>query len=132
MHLHEYQATQLFCEYGIAVAQGRLLESADEAAGLAGLLSGPAWLVKARIHAGLLEINPLVVTEAGELVALDARMDLDDNAAAGLDMIAQSSLAVETASDLTGARISALEAAGETVVPSPAAIGVGMQAAMSR
>ena len=102
MHLHEYQATQLFSEYGIAVAQGRLLESADEASGLAEVLSGPAWLVKARIHAGLLE------------------------------MIAQSSLAVETASDLTGARISALEAAGVTVVRSPAAIGVGMQAAMSR
>ena len=30
--------------------------------------------------AGLLEINPLVVTEAGDLVALDAKVDLDDNA----------------------------------------------------
>ncbi len=30
--------------------------------------------------ASLLEINPLVVTRAGELVALDAKMSLDDNA----------------------------------------------------
>jgi len=30
--------------------------------------------------AGLLEINPLVVTKAGDLVALDAKVDLDDNA----------------------------------------------------
>ena len=30
--------------------------------------------------AGLLEINPLVVTESGDLVALDAKVDLDDNA----------------------------------------------------
>ena len=30
--------------------------------------------------AGLLEINPLVITAAGELVALDAKVDLDDNA----------------------------------------------------
>ena len=30
--------------------------------------------------AGLLEINPLVVTAEGELLALDAKLDLDDNA----------------------------------------------------
>ncbi len=30
--------------------------------------------------ASLLEINPLVVTEAGDLLALDAKMNLDDNA----------------------------------------------------
>ncbi len=30
--------------------------------------------------ASLLEINPLVVTSSGELVALDAKLDLDDNA----------------------------------------------------
>jgi succinyl-CoA synthetase beta subunit len=30
--------------------------------------------------ASLLEINPLVVTDAGELLALDAKVDLDDNA----------------------------------------------------
>ncbi len=30
--------------------------------------------------AGLLEINPLVVTQTGELIALDAKLDLDDNA----------------------------------------------------
>ena len=52
MHLHEYQAKQLFSEYGIPVPQGRLLESADEASGLAEVLSGPAWVVKAQIHAG--------------------------------------------------------------------------------
>lgn len=32
------------------------------------------------IDAGLLEINPLVVTADGDLVALDAKVDLDDNA----------------------------------------------------
>ena len=30
--------------------------------------------------ASLVEVNPLVVTEAGELLALDAKMDLEDNA----------------------------------------------------
>ena len=32
------------------------------------------------LDASLIEINPLVVTEAGELVALDAKLTLDDNA----------------------------------------------------
>ena len=52
MHLHEYQAKQLFSEYGIPVPEGRLLESADEASGLAAALTGSAWVVKAQVHAG--------------------------------------------------------------------------------
>ena len=52
MHLHEYQSKQLFSEYGIAVPQGRLLRSVEEVSGLADDLDGPAWVVKAQVHAG--------------------------------------------------------------------------------
>ncbi len=44
-----------------------------------GLLSA-AFRLAQECDASLLEINPLVVTTAGELLALDAKLDLDDNA----------------------------------------------------
>jgi succinyl-CoA synthetase beta subunit len=43
------------------------------------LVSG-AWRLMNECDASLLEINPLVVTGSGELLALDAKLDLDDNA----------------------------------------------------
>jgi succinyl-CoA synthetase beta subunit len=46
---------------------------------LAKLLNG-AYRLLLECDASLLEINPLVVTQAGELLALDAKVDLDDNA----------------------------------------------------
>jgi succinyl-CoA synthetase beta subunit len=52
MHLHEYQAKQLFSEYGIPVPAGGVLESVDGAARLADSLGGSAWVVKAQVHAG--------------------------------------------------------------------------------
>jgi succinyl-CoA synthetase beta subunit len=52
MHLHEYQAKQLFSEYGIPVPKGGVLESPDGAAKLADSLGGAAWVVKAQVYAG--------------------------------------------------------------------------------
>jgi succinyl-CoA synthetase beta subunit len=43
------------------------------------LLTG-AWRLLNEVDASLLEINPLVVTAEGELLALDAKLDIDDNA----------------------------------------------------
>mgnify|MGYP001829100212 FL=1 len=43
------------------------------------LLNG-AWRLLNAVDASLLEINPLVVTTAGDLLALDAKLDIDDNA----------------------------------------------------
>ena len=52
MHLHEYQAKQLFQKYGIPVPAGQVLVSPDGAARLADSLGGSAWVVKAQVHAG--------------------------------------------------------------------------------
>jgi succinyl-CoA synthetase beta subunit len=52
MHLHEYQAKRLFAEYGIPVPAGQVLECSDDIAGLIGASGGPAWVVKAQVHAG--------------------------------------------------------------------------------
>ncbi|MBT6674791.1 MAG: ADP-forming succinate--CoA ligase subunit beta [Proteobacteria bacterium] len=52
MNLHEYQAKQLFAEYGIPVQDGLVAHTAEEAVKNAKALGGDAWLVKAQVHAG--------------------------------------------------------------------------------
>ncbi len=52
MNLHEYQAKQLFTEYGIPILPGKVARNADEAIANARALGGSAWLVKAQVHAG--------------------------------------------------------------------------------
>ena len=52
MNFHEYQAKQLFADYGIAVPPGKVADSADAAVEAAESLGGKQWMVKAQIHAG--------------------------------------------------------------------------------
>ncbi len=52
MNFHEYQAKELFAEYGIPVPAGRIARTPDEAAAAATALGGTHWVVKAQIHAG--------------------------------------------------------------------------------
>ncbi len=52
MNFHEYQAKQLFADFGIPVPPGKVAASADEAVEVASALGGDAWMVKAQIHAG--------------------------------------------------------------------------------
>ncbi|MGN6512860.1 MAG: ADP-forming succinate--CoA ligase subunit beta [Lysobacteraceae bacterium] len=52
MNFHEYQAKQLFAEYGIAVPAGRVARTPEEAVEAAKAIGGDFWVVKAQIHAG--------------------------------------------------------------------------------
>lgn len=52
MNLHEYQAKQLFAEYGLPVSIGVAAETPAEAAGAAAIIGGDKWVVKAQVHAG--------------------------------------------------------------------------------
>ncbi len=52
MNLHEYQAKQLFQEYSIPVPSGKSAQSIKEAVSHAEALKGPAWVIKAQVHAG--------------------------------------------------------------------------------
>ena len=52
MNLHEYQAKALFAKYGIAVPEGRLATSAEQARAMAKELGGDKFVVKAQVHAG--------------------------------------------------------------------------------
>ncbi|NKB31700.1 MAG: ADP-forming succinate--CoA ligase subunit beta [Pseudomonadales bacterium] len=52
MNLHEYQAKQLFAEYGLPVSQGIAVDSAEEAAAATATIGGDKWVVKVQVHAG--------------------------------------------------------------------------------
>lgn len=52
MNLHEYQAKQLFKQYGMPVPQHRVVNSAGDAHAALDALEGERWVVKAQVHAG--------------------------------------------------------------------------------
>lgn len=52
MNFHEYQAKDLFAEYGIPVPQGHIATTPDEAVEVAQKMGGQQWVVKAQVHAG--------------------------------------------------------------------------------
>jgi len=52
MNLHEYQAKQLFAEYGLPVSKGFAVDNADDAVAAAEKIGGDNWVVKAQVHAG--------------------------------------------------------------------------------
>src|SRR5271166_6392599 len=52
MNIHEYQAKELLKHHGVAVLDGHVAWTADEAAAAAAKLPGPVYVVKSQIHAG--------------------------------------------------------------------------------
>ncbi|MFT5209626.1 MAG: succinyl-CoA synthetase beta subunit [Flavobacterium sp.] len=52
MNLHEYQAKQLFAEYGLPVSTGIAVDTADEAVAATKTLGGDTWVIKVQVHAG--------------------------------------------------------------------------------
>ncbi len=52
MNLHEYQAKQLFRQYGMPVPESRVVSSAGDVVSALDSLSGDRWVVKAQVHAG--------------------------------------------------------------------------------
>jgi succinyl-CoA synthetase beta subunit len=52
MKVHEYQAKEILKKFNVAVPQGKVAFSVDEAVRAAEELGGSLWVVKAQIHAG--------------------------------------------------------------------------------
>ena len=52
MKIHEFQAKELFRDFGIPVPSGTVATSSSQAVDGAKSLPGPPWVVKAQIHAG--------------------------------------------------------------------------------
>lgn len=52
MKIHEYQGKEILKKYGVAVPEGGVAFSVEEAVSVAQRIGGPVWVVKAQIHAG--------------------------------------------------------------------------------
>jgi succinyl-CoA synthetase beta subunit len=52
MNIHEYQAKELYRQYGVPTGKGFAAFSVEEAVKAAEQLPGPVWVVKSQIHAG--------------------------------------------------------------------------------
>ena len=52
MDIHEYQAKEILKKFGVAVPDGALAYSPEQAAYRARELGGNRWIVKAQVHAG--------------------------------------------------------------------------------
>lgn len=52
MNLHEYQAKQLFADYGLPVLEGLTGTTVDEVIHACSTLGGNSWVIKAQVHAG--------------------------------------------------------------------------------
>jgi len=52
MDIHEYQAKEILSKFGVAVPEGALAYSPEQAAYRARELGGSKWIVKAQVHAG--------------------------------------------------------------------------------
>jgi len=52
MNLHEYQAKELFAEYGLPVSKGYAVDSVEQALSAVDKIGGTRWVVKAQVHAG--------------------------------------------------------------------------------
>jgi len=52
MNLHEYQAKQLFRQYGMPVPNGTVIQDKSQAGSAVRELAGSRWVVKAQVHAG--------------------------------------------------------------------------------
>jgi len=52
MNLHEYQAKQVFAQFGMPVPNNEVVKSTDQVSAALEKLSGERWVVKAQVHAG--------------------------------------------------------------------------------
>ena len=52
MNLHEYQAKQLFADYGLPVSKGVVVDDVAKVAAAVKKIGGKKWMVKAQVHAG--------------------------------------------------------------------------------
>ena len=52
MNLHEYQAKELFRDYGLPVSEGIAVDTAEQAVSAAKKIGGDKWVIKAQVHAG--------------------------------------------------------------------------------
>jgi succinyl-CoA synthetase beta subunit len=96
MNIHEYQAKELYREYGVPTAQGFPAFTVDEAVAAAGKLPGPVWVVKSQIHAGGRGKGKFKEAEAGEAGGVRLAKSVDEVKTFAEQMLGSTLVTVQT------------------------------------
>jgi succinyl-CoA synthetase beta subunit len=96
MNIHEYQAKDLYRQYGIATGEGFPAFSTDEAVEAAKKLPGPVWVVKAQIHAGGRGKGKFKEPEAGAGGGVRLAKSVDEVAAFAGQMLGNTLVTLQT------------------------------------
>ena len=96
MNIHEYQAKELYREYGVPTGQGFAAMSVDEAVAAAGKLPGPVYVVKAQIHAGGRGKGTFKEAAAGGKGGVRIAKSIEDVRTAAKEMLSHTLVTIQT------------------------------------
>src|SRR5690606_14192370 len=95
-NIHEYQAKDLYRQYGVPTPTGYPAFSVDEAVAAAKKLPGPVWVVKAQIHAGGRGKGAFKEKDAGEKGGVRLAKSIDEVKQFAGQMLGKTLVTVQT------------------------------------
>jgi succinyl-CoA synthetase beta subunit len=96
MNIHEYQAKDLYRQYGVPTGAGFPAFSVDEAVDAAKKLPGPVWVVKSQIHAGGRGKGKFKEAAAGEKGGVRLAKSLEEVKAFATEMLGNTLVTAQT------------------------------------
>ena len=96
MNIHEYQAKELYRQYGVPTGKGFPAFSSDEAVDAAKKLPGPVWVVKSQIHAGGRGKGKFKEAKAGSGGGVRLAKSIDEVKAFADEMLGSTLVTVQT------------------------------------
>ncbi|MGE5512614.1 MAG: ADP-forming succinate--CoA ligase subunit beta [Bacteroidota bacterium] len=99
MNIHEYQAKELYRQYGVPTPAGHAAFTVEEAVAAAKKLPGPVWVMKAQIHAGGRGKGKFKEKEAGDKGGVRLAKSIDEVQAYAAQMLGRTLVTVQTGPD---------------------------------
>jgi succinyl-CoA synthetase beta subunit len=99
VNIHEYQAKELYRQYGVPTPAGHAAFTVEEAVAAAKKLPGPVWVVKAQIHAGGRGKGKFKEKEAGDKGGVRLAKSIDEVRAYAAQMLDRTLVTVQTGPD---------------------------------
>jgi succinyl-CoA synthetase beta subunit len=96
MNIHEYQAKELYRQYGVPTPNGFAAFSVAEAVEAAKKLPGPVWVVKAQIHAGGRGKGKFLESSAGDKGGVRLAKSIDEVKTFAEQMLGKTLVTVQT------------------------------------
>jgi succinyl-CoA synthetase beta subunit len=96
MNIHEYQAKDLYRQYGVPTTKGYAAFTVDEAVDGAKKLPGPVWVVKSQIHAGGRGKGKFKEAAAGDKGGVRLAKSLDEVKTFATQMLGNTLVTIQT------------------------------------